>query len=1038
MVDNSWHDTLRDIRSLGSRADRPGSLAALHDARREHLGQFFTPTALAGLMWQLVYPSLERAPAARKSAGGPLWILDNSVGTGRLLQFAEPGKHALAGVDVHEPTIAELMKVATAAGFQFEFEAVGMEQVSPTGFAAALINPPFSLHLQAPTLQPLPCTAFGRFGPSTSATSHEYALDQALAAADIVVALLPATFAATLTREDFHAASRLRALVHPPRGSFREEGTEVEVTIAVFDSVPSLAPRQVVWLNTLEDPVPDLHLHLGHSASGKLRPAGIEASEPAILLPVTGDRLVRVVHDGRRIKLKFRCGLVEAKVMNGLLRERIEEVRGPEERYPKKVRFTGQGAFDTEVHLLQSDPIASFESLVSAIRELGGEPEVDPGLVGYLRNRRREVARDRTPVRHTVWMEKGSKVEQQAEVVAKATFVTDPKRWGSPVVQAGSALTLHRQQDGTYAPDNGWSVLWSIEEVRKHFLSTLSDAKSGWVTVHEGVRAAFPQHAQLLQRTAEVRGLYQWLTWSFQPADVIEHSMKSRGSTIAWKMGLGKGRLGAALIILNGCKHGLIVVQAYLVPEIEKELRKLPIPHDEWQIIEKPPDGKALQRINVISAERLGRQMPGSRKTYASLFRRRIGVIVVDEGEFLANPTTDQSRGVWQVSAKKRYITTGTPIANYPRDLLPILAYTAGDGTAAMPYGWRGAKLESWMVTTMQHAKRGVDAFREDFVTLEWVTHEFAESMTSGAKREVPKIANLHRYRELIAPHVGRRVDEEPEVAKDVRIPKPTTRVITAEWDAQHLGFYLKAADEFAAWYRQTRSDRRNNLVALLARIGAVEAASNHPQAGVANVGRYMAITSKQRLALERLEQLTDKGHKTILYAKNPGVLEILAPRLSQRGIDSVVFHGGKPIKARTRELDTRFRDGNVPVLFATRGCTQSGLNVPEADRVLFYGRSWSAKEEGQCMARVLRPQQKREVAAEFLHLEGAIDEYQAQLVAFKADAANAALDWAAPEMEDVEFLHLNTVLERFIENLATLHGKLAWKLRNELKEMAA
>ena len=79
-----------------------------------------------------------------------------------------------------------------------------------------------------------------------------------------------------------------------------------------------------------------------------------------------------------------------------------------------------------------------------------------------------------------------------------------------------------------------------------------------------------------------------------------------------------------------------------------------------------------------------------------------------------------------------------------------------------------------------------------------------------------------------------------------------------------------------------------------------------------------------------------------------------------------------------------------------------------------------------------------REVAAEFLHLEGAIDEYQAQLVAFKADAANAALDWAAPEMEDVEFLHLNTVLERFIENLATLHGKLAWKLRNELKEMAA
>ncbi|WP_295585215.1 hypothetical protein [uncultured Lamprocystis sp.] len=45
-----------------------------------------------------------------------------------------------------------LGEAAKAAGFQCHFSTVGMEQIDPTGFGVALINPPFSLHLEAPTL----------------------------------------------------------------------------------------------------------------------------------------------------------------------------------------------------------------------------------------------------------------------------------------------------------------------------------------------------------------------------------------------------------------------------------------------------------------------------------------------------------------------------------------------------------------------------------------------------------------------------------------------------------------------------------------------------------------------------------------------------------------------------------------------------------------------------------------------------------------------------------------------------------------------
>ena len=91
-----------------------------------------------------------------------------------------------------------LGEAARAAGFECHFSTVGMEQTDPTGFGVALINPPFSLHLEAPTLVAGPATHYGRFGPDTSALSHTYAVQQALAAADVVAAVLPRSYADTL------------------------------------------------------------------------------------------------------------------------------------------------------------------------------------------------------------------------------------------------------------------------------------------------------------------------------------------------------------------------------------------------------------------------------------------------------------------------------------------------------------------------------------------------------------------------------------------------------------------------------------------------------------------------------------------------------------------------------------------------------------------------------------------------------------------------------------------------------------------------
>lgn len=49
-----WYEPLRAIVSLGSQADKIAHMGELHAAREKHLSQFFTPDAIARLMWGVV------------------------------------------------------------------------------------------------------------------------------------------------------------------------------------------------------------------------------------------------------------------------------------------------------------------------------------------------------------------------------------------------------------------------------------------------------------------------------------------------------------------------------------------------------------------------------------------------------------------------------------------------------------------------------------------------------------------------------------------------------------------------------------------------------------------------------------------------------------------------------------------------------------------------------------------------------------------------------------------------------------------------
>lgn len=1023
----TWRSQALSLSAKGATTPKAASLADLARRRSEAQGQFFTPDWICKGMWALAAPAMAQI---FEDSGRPVAVFDNSVGSGRLFQMASPNLHSLYGVDIDGECIDALTADADAAGFTHEFIEAGLESVSASGFGVAIINPPFGLHLQHPEMKPYPSTTYGMFGPNTSAWSHLYALDQALAAAGVVVALLP-TSAATAC----YAKERLHAELILPLRTFESEGANVQTAVYVFGSH---APAGDVIRCLIDEGEDWPEITLGCKSTKheipRLLVSGVQMDKPAITTPVTGNPQVDINHRGRRLVLKFYCGLVEAKVRNALLVDRVPEATfsGPgKHRYPRDIQFIGDGKFLLDAYLLQDDPQAAFDATLKTITGVGAVTRVSPSLEGYWAKLRRRHARQICSFRHTV---KTSGIAD-LRVTAKRGMLLQQGNVKSPVVRKGESLSVQPLGGEYLIEKDGFTVQYRRDQLQKLFeFEEEGDERSGvaWQVLHEGLVAEFPELAHQLKSKIEAAGV-NWL-WPYQKEALIELMLKPTGAIAAWEQGTGKARLAITLALLSG--RGLVCVESGLIPEMIRELRKLKLPESLWQVIDSPAKTKQLRAINLISYHRLKAGVgPGSRKTMAHLLRRRASVVVADEGGILSNPGSLQSRALTRLSARKLYICDGTPIGNYPRDILPLAAAAVGGGVAHQPYDIRnGIYLERRLLESCNGAIRGIDQFRDNHVCLEWCTNEFKDDLRQGAKREIPKINNVVAFRAWAGTFVQRRLRNEPEVAPYAGCPVPVERTVTLEWDRDHFAHYLKPAVDFAQWFERDRKSRDlegkgSNLVAILARISATIQAANQPHASDKGAGcRYMPLTSKQRYAIQRLTELSSQGHKTILYATSPAVLERLQQELAKKGVEAVLFTGKDTVQARTKRLDERFRFGPAPVLLASLGVSQRGLNLEQANHIIFYNRDWQADTEAQAIARTTRPDQKLIVQVEYLLLVGGIDLYMGQVVDWKKAAADSGLDYGDGVTNTDVFTHMDAVLEAFCRDTLGMSSTEAFR----------
>lgn len=313
-----------------------------------------------------------------------------------------------------------------------------------------------------------------------------------------------------------------------------------------------------------------------------------------------------------------------------------------------------------------------------------------------------------------------------------------------------------------------------------------------------------------------------------------------------------------------------------------------------------------------------------------ALLRFKRFALVLDESHRIKTPGAGVTRAVLALRehAVKRFIMTGTPVANKPEDLWSQLFFL-DDG---MTLG-----------TTFK-------AFRDTYC-----------SRSAG-------YARLEELRERLASVSLRRQKEGT-----LELPPKTVTRIPVLLVGDQLRMYEEMRNELAIWVRSLTGDevlaQADNILTRLVRLAQL--ASNPSLLDTAYIE-----TPVKFLALDELlpMHLSDPTNKVIIWTSFVSNIPALVSRYPQ--YLPVALHGDMATRDRDYSV-TRFRSSpRVRLLVANPAAAREGLTLTESHTAIYLDRTFNLVDFLQSQDRIHRMSQTRPCDIVLLIAEDTIDEF--------------------------------------------------------------
>jgi len=316
--------------------------------------------------------------------------------------------------------------------------------------------------------------------------------------------------------------------------------------------------------------------------------------------------------------------------------------------------------------------------------------------------------------------------------------------------------------------------------------------------------------------------------------------------------------------------------------------------------------------------------------------------VILDEAQFIKNPTSQTAAIARAIPAAHRVALTGTPIENRLLDLWSLFAF-------AQP-GLLGSQA----------------GFRRQYPI---------EDPTAPARlRRRVRHFMLRRTKAQVAPE----------------LPPRTEDIILVDLDGEQRALYdaeLKRARAQLLGIETARAldAVRFNVLASLLRLRQI---CCHP-ALVSGAHSEMP-SAKLDALLERLEELRDEGQQVLVFSQFVSLLELIEPRLKEAGIGYLMLTGATENRG---ELVDQFQSDKTKTVFLlSLKAAGSGLNLTAASYVILCDPWWNPAVEAQAIDRTHRIGQTQPVVAYRLVAADTVEQKILAMQKDKAALANAVV----------------------------------------------
>jgi hypothetical protein len=331
------------------------------------------------------------------------------------------------------------------------------------------------------------------------------------------------------------------------------------------------------------------------------------------------------------------------------------------------------------------------------------------------------------------------------------------------------------------------------------------------------------------------------------------------------------------------------------------------------------------------------------RRDLEDLQKFSFSAVILDEAQFIKNPTAQVTQSVKQLKSDQRLALTGTPLENRLMDLWSITDF-----------------IQPTYLGTQDHFTQTYEPRAEGADSID--AQRIARRRLSAKLRPLM----LRRLKQQVAKDLPDRI----EVRRDCELGEAQRKLYLAELRRSREQVMQTVAEKGLA----------KSKIHVLAALTRLRQICCHPQL----VGSD-AVSGKTDTLLELLEPLLQEGQKVLIFSQFVQMLRLLEAECKTRQISTHILTG--ETKERQAVVQGFQDDGKAAVFLLSLRAAGTGLNLTNASYVVLYDPWWNPAVEAQAIDRSHRIGQTRNVHAYRLIAPGTVEEKIWELQQRKAQA---------------------------------------------------